>query len=331
MSRPATSRLKVNPPIGSLPVLQYCAPDQLQIDQEYQRSLDAGSSQTLIRRIAVHWDWGLCQPLFVARRADGGFYVVDGQHRLAAARLRGDIWQLPCVVSSFATMADEAASFVALNQQRRPLSALDLFKAALAAGDDEAKAIVRALEAAGLTLATTTNNQLMKAGAVGNIGGLLRCYRHHGEHVLATAAAAMARAFPDEILRYAGTLFPGLVAIVADQIKARVPINESAGKAAMVAGQATQGGWYKSILAAGAVDPNLNRRRAAEQVFRAAFERANQQSLAAASGGARCLPPPSTYLKPAETEWCKQCDQRVSGAKAERCQSPFCSLKVKAA
>ena len=41
MSRPATSRLKVNPPLGQLPVLQYCSPDQLLIDEQYQRSLDA--------------------------------------------------------------------------------------------------------------------------------------------------------------------------------------------------------------------------------------------------------------------------------------------------
>jgi hypothetical protein len=101
MSRPATTKLKVNPPLGSLPVLQYCSPDQLLIDESYQRSLEAANSQTLIRRIAMHWDWGLCQPLFVARRADGSLYVVDGQHRLEAAKLRGDIWQLPCVVTSF--------------------------------------------------------------------------------------------------------------------------------------------------------------------------------------------------------------------------------------
>jgi hypothetical protein len=39
MTSPATSKLKVNPPVGQLPVLQYCAPDQLQIDESYQRSL----------------------------------------------------------------------------------------------------------------------------------------------------------------------------------------------------------------------------------------------------------------------------------------------------
>jgi hypothetical protein len=49
------------------------------------------ASQALIRQIARHWDWDLCLPLVVSRRADGSLYVIDGQHRLAAARIRGDI------------------------------------------------------------------------------------------------------------------------------------------------------------------------------------------------------------------------------------------------
>lgn len=37
--------------------------------------------------------------------------------------------------------------------------------------------------------------------------------------------------------------------------------------------------------------------------------------------------PRGTFLKPAEVAWCSQCDQRVSGAKAARCTSRWCSLK----
>lgn len=102
MARPATSRLKVNPPLGRMPVLQFCAPGELDIDPAYQRDVTNGSSLTLIRRLAQHWNWDLCQPLVVARRAGGGLFVIDGQHRLEAARLRGDIPQLPCVVVDYA-------------------------------------------------------------------------------------------------------------------------------------------------------------------------------------------------------------------------------------
>lgn len=207
MSRAATTRLKVNPPVGTLPVLQYCAPDQLRVDAEYQRSLETGGSQTLIRRIAMFWDWGLCQPLVVARRADGGLYVVDGQHRLAAARLRDDIWQLPCVVASYRNAAEEAASFVALNQQRRPLSALNLFQAALAAEDEEARAIVALIAGARLSLAPHSNHTAWKPRMVSNIGGIRQAYRQFGPAVTSAALVALASAFDDQVLQFAGTIF----------------------------------------------------------------------------------------------------------------------------
>jgi hypothetical protein len=124
-------------------------------------------------------------PALVRRPArDGGLYVVDGQHRLAAAVMRGDIPQLPCVVSHFDSAEQEAAAFVALNQQRRPLNALDLFKAALPPATWKRLQIKLCLDEAGLQLSKHTNNQLMKAGHIGNIGGLQRCERIYGIQVL---------------------------------------------------------------------------------------------------------------------------------------------------
>jgi hypothetical protein len=273
MSRPATSRLKVNPPVGSLPVPQYCAPEQLTIDASYQRGLESGPSQSLIRRIAVHWDWGLCQPLIVARRADGGLYVVDGQHRLAAARLRGDIWQLPCVVSSYRNAAEEAASFVALNQQRRVLSRLEIFKASIAAGDEEASAIVSALDEAGLRLATSTNLDTVAPGSLSNVGGLQKCIRVHGRGVLAAALDVLGQSYKDQVLRYAGSIFPGIAAIVAIEVAAdpAFPDGEMFAVMTEMVGGASQTEWRSDIQAAMAADSNLNYERGAVHVFKSAW------------------------------------------------------------
>lgn len=271
MSRPATTRLKVNPPLGTLPVLQYCSPEQLKIDEEYQRTLSAGASQSLIRRIAMHWDWGLCQPLFVARRGDGGLYVVDGQHRLEAARQRGDIWQLPCVVTSFATMADEAAAFVSLNQQRRPLTQLDLFKAALAGGDFEASQIAIAVHDAGLAIAPHTNVTAWKPNMVANIGGLQRCYRAHGLQVLTAALDVLAVSFRGEVIRYAGTIFPGIEAVVADELKLDPQFVDGRARILLIAMVSAdeQADWYRCVSARTADVPT--RRAAAAAVFRDAW------------------------------------------------------------
>jgi hypothetical protein len=270
MSRPATTRLKVNPPLGSLPVLQYCAPDQLKIDDSYQRTLDAGPSQSLIRRIAVHWDWSLCQPLIVARRADGGLYVVDGQHRLAAARLRGDIWQLPCVVASYRSAAEEAASFVAINQSRRPLNRMQIFKAALAAGDQEAATIQAALNFAGLRIGTSPDLTVQKPGAITCLRGLEDCLRSYGKDVLGWSLQALAKSYPGEVLRYAGSIFPGVVAIVAEESsKPRFPGQDGFDLLCEMIGGATQAEWYRDVGAKTGEVPT--RRLAAVAVFKEAW------------------------------------------------------------
>lgn len=274
-------RPKCNAILGELPVLQYCAPEQLRIDEGYQRSLEAASSITLIRRIATFWDWGLCQPLYVSRRSDGALYVVDGQHRLAAARLRADVWQLPCVVRSFESAEQEAAAFVALNQERRPLNKLQIFKAAMAAGDFEASQIVIALEDAGLRIASSTNLETCLPGAVSNVGGLQNCYRVHGVQVLTVALDVLAQSYKGQVLRYAGMIFPGIAAIVAAAINADADFADGDSFALMteMIGGASQHDWVRDILTAIATDPSLNRKKAAELAFTTAWSECSAELL----------------------------------------------------
>jgi hypothetical protein len=78
----------LNPIIGTPPVLSWIDIARLNIDDTYQRSLEGESSVALIRKIAAKWDWRMCQLVQVARRADDSLWIVDGQHRHAAAVLR---------------------------------------------------------------------------------------------------------------------------------------------------------------------------------------------------------------------------------------------------
>ncbi len=210
MSRPATSRLKVNPPLGLRPSLENCRIGDLNVDPSYQRSIEVGSSPSLIRKIAMFWDWSLFHPLAVSRRVDGSLWVVDGQHRLAAAKLRRDLYDIPCVVTAYASQADEAASFVAMNVQRRALSALDLFRAALAAGDETATQITALLDQSGLTLAPHSNHSAWRPGMVSNISGIRNAFRSFGPKPTLSALQALSAAWPGEILRYGGSLFAPL-------------------------------------------------------------------------------------------------------------------------
>ena len=271
MGRPGTDRLKFKPPLGTLPVLQYVLPAQLQIDAAYQRSLEGEQSQTLVRGIAQYWNWDLCQPLVVARRPDGKLYVIDGQHRLAAARMRGDIAQLPAVVVQYETVEDEAASFVLLNQQRKPLSKLDLFKAAVASGDTSASAIVAAMDKAGLRLAPHTNFTAWKPGMVSNIAGIEACWRGRGALVTELALKAMAQGFKGQVLRYAGTIFPGIAALIDFEVKASGTgfgsDPEIWDMIVELLGDRSQEDWRKAIMEVRADEPSLNFARASERAL----------------------------------------------------------------
>lgn len=276
MSRPATTRLKVNPPLGSPPTLEWRPVDELMIDPSYQRAIDTGPSQTLIRKIAMFWDWGLCQPLAVSRRPDGALTIVDGQHRASAAKKRGDIPHLPCVITSYASSGDEAAAFVALNQMRRPLSALDLFKAAVAAEDTEALLILDCLHTAGLSIALHSNHTAWKPGQVANIGGLRECLRSKGERVLRDALLILGTAYKGQILRYAGTIFPGIAHIVANEHKGCSDEEIKRGEDQFMPGMIdlvaadSQEGWAKEIIKL-APEHHRGRRGAAWVVFEKAW------------------------------------------------------------
>jgi len=327
MSRSATTRLKVNAPLGRMPVLQFVPPSELKIDATYQRSLEASTSQTLVRKIAQFWNWDLCQPLVVARRTDGDLFVIDGQHRLEAARVRGDIAQLPCVVVGYESTADEAASFVHLNQQRRPLGKLDLFKAAVASEDPEACAIVEALTKVGLSIAPHSNFTAWKPGMLSNIGGIESAWRAKGPRVTEAALGVLAEAFAGQVLRYAGTLFPGIVALTCDEFEGRTTPERRANLVKMLASK-KQAEWRSEIMRAHADNPDLGKRDAAPKVLRDAWHArfgffTKEEPKRPASDAP--LPMPT-----GEARWCDQCDMRVSPTVSANCKSRFCSLKVAA-
>lgn len=333
-----SSRLKINPPLGNLPALQWALVSQLQVDAEYQRSTDNGPSQNLIRKIAMHWNWDLCQPLVVSRRADGSLFVIDGQHRWEAAVRRGDITQLPCVVVDYASAADEAASFVHLNQQRKPLSKLDVFKAAVASEDEEACAILAAMEAAGLSVAPHGNFTAWKPGMVSNIGGIEAAWRKHGAEATGTAMAVLSKGLAGQVLQYAGTIFPGLVSVCADdEIEAGSPecvmLEDLLGSRAQV-------DWRSAILQAKAANPNLKYAAAATQVLGAAWSDWLEERGQSRPGAVEMEQQPEAPAAPTLVNfnpddsgmgWCDQCDMRVSRAQAEGCKSRHCSLHPKVA
>lgn len=116
---------------------------ELYSDKDFQRLLNV----TMIRK-AKHFDPYLCRPLYVFKRPNGKYSVVDGQHTGTIGYLYcddgGDMY-LPCQIrehDSDATLEEcvvqEANFFKQLNFRRRNVGKVEKLRADIAIGDDEA-------------------------------------------------------------------------------------------------------------------------------------------------------------------------------------------------
>ena len=104
--------------------------DYLKVDQKmYQRPV-----QSHVRIIAQTWNDDKCNPLLANYRGDGYFYIIDGQHRYEAARMRG-MESIVCEVLVGLNVKEEADLFVEQNYGTKKLSPYDTYKANICRSD----------------------------------------------------------------------------------------------------------------------------------------------------------------------------------------------------
>src|SRR5580658_2316604 len=86
---------------GRKPEPKWIALDKLYVDHNYQRNTKSKASQRNLESMKIDFRWVFCGALMVCWVASQKKYaVIDGQHRLEAARWRGDIDELPCLIIS---------------------------------------------------------------------------------------------------------------------------------------------------------------------------------------------------------------------------------------
>lgn len=113
---------------------------QLRIDRDYQRNVN----EAKVMDIATNFSWPAFGTLTVAKRSDGSMWIVEGQHRHCAAMRRADVIDVPCNVFEMASRKEEAGTFLTTNSNRKPVGAVEKFKAQLM-NDDAAAALVQEL------------------------------------------------------------------------------------------------------------------------------------------------------------------------------------------
>jgi hypothetical protein len=317
------------PPKGEPPQVSWEPCCALQADPAYQRSIDGRASQRLIRKIAEEWDWRLCAPLTVSHRPDESgemaYWVIDGQHRLAAAELRGDIPELPCIISQFESFEAEALAFVAINRDRKSVTALDRFHARVAAGEAEAIDVRDLVKAAGLSVARSNDAAQWKPLEIAFPDAVGRAIARN-KVAAARALNVLSKAYSTPLLRGAD-LFAGLVMLA-------IRYNLTAAQWAELPttiGAVRQANWIRERDKLKA-DGDLTQDEAMAAAINARLIGSRSPTLIEASpiiatdDAVRDLHP-----EPDGKIWCDQCDKRVTRQYANACIDRFCKAKARAA
>jgi hypothetical protein len=174
------------PDPGEVPALDWIDKTLITVDPLYQRPLDAERAATIARSFS----WQSFGALVVAPAGDG-YHVTDGQHRLEAAKLHPKVTHVPAVIVQAETVQDKAGVFVAVNRDRKNVSALELFFAELAAGDERATQTLKLCQRVGLRFPKYPGNfKPNDTIAVTQIGSLVNGYTDNRVIEFLTVAVA---------------------------------------------------------------------------------------------------------------------------------------------
>jgi hypothetical protein len=121
--------------------------DVLRIHPAYQRAMIPGK----VKEVTSCWSWISCGAIVVGERG-GEYWVIDGQHRVLAAKRRSDITHLPCLVFKTEGVKEEAIAFLDLNTGRKPVSSLGKFNAMITAGDQASLVVRKVTDDLGIVL-----------------------------------------------------------------------------------------------------------------------------------------------------------------------------------
>lgn len=139
---------------------------KLNVDHSYQRR----PVPKWAKHIADNFDPDLFGVIWVNRRKDGTYWVIDGQQRITAVRDYlgwGDDQLVPCMLVQRDGAANEAKDFTGINTERRGVRPNDAFFARIVAKETTAVNVKNIIEELGL--------QVSRSGGDGCVAALKAC------------------------------------------------------------------------------------------------------------------------------------------------------------
>jgi hypothetical protein len=166
---------KPGPKIERIARLRWIPLSRVVVSDIAQREI----KQSRVDYLVAHFDHEQIGTPVVNERG-GRFFVIDGQHRMAAAReVFGDAHQVQCWTYAGLTEAEEAEKFLQINDVLA-VSAMDKYEIGVEAGREIETDIDRIVRACGLIV-----SKAQVEGGIGAVGTLRRVYMRGGPRTLA--------------------------------------------------------------------------------------------------------------------------------------------------
>lgn len=182
----------------------------LKVD-DYQRGDRSSANQ-----VRDHFDPRLLEVLAVSRRWNGRTFLIDGKQRMTGLKARfGEDYLVFARIFEGLTVADEVFLFEKLNKGHVTVSAYDIFKAQLFAGEPEAVALNEAV--------ISVDNLVIRPrhgrDAVGSTSELVKMAKWtdvDGLKILQEALITLRHAYPNQDLQLNGAILLGVTRLLRE-------------------------------------------------------------------------------------------------------------------
>lgn len=163
-------------------------PQTLKIDHRAQRSLLRPHADTIARK----FDPRKVGAIIVSERANGDWYILDGQHRATAARDSGYKGIIPAVIHEGLSIEDEAELFLSLNETKivHPIAK---FRSKVTAGRELAVGVNKVVRDLGFNVGEVKQAEKNIAA----VSTLEKIYTDYGADALSDTLTTLEYAWPD--------------------------------------------------------------------------------------------------------------------------------------
>lgn len=209
--------------LNQVTALRIPVTDLRNVDRAYQRE----RKDRLVKRLKEKFDWRAVGAPLVNRREDGSYWVIDGQHRVAAVReLLGEeaaACEMLCLVLPGIAKREEAQTWRKQNARGNRIVAtvLEDWACALEAEDAETLKIRDILAGLGLSVGTTRS-----ATCLQSVGAIRGIYEQGQPGDLKRVLTVAQAAWPDDPMAFKAVVLNGLYAFLARYRKDLTPTRE---------------------------------------------------------------------------------------------------------